>query len=152
VVSRQTVNFLVGLLFVLSAALGLFLVARAIWAGFTSLEGGVATATVGAAGAVLLATVNNAAQRYADRRREIEERQRAQKLELYQRFMEFWFEVLFSNGNRETTDEVGQDSKRSQSDMNYLKQQMILWGQMACSRVTPTFTAIQQIQTKARTL
>lgn len=126
--NRAAVNTLIGLLFVVSAAFGVYLIAQAIWEGFSTLEGGVASAVVAAAGAVLLAIINIVAQRYVERRREIEVRQRDKKIDLYQQFTKFWFEFLLSPENRRARAEGTHDVTASVPEMNNLTQQIILWG------------------------
>lgn len=126
--SRNTLNALVGLLFVVSAALGAYLVARAIWGGFTSLESGTASAVAAAAGAVLLAIINIVAQRYVDRRRDIEARQRDKKIELYQKFMTYWFNLLLSLEDHKARAGGAPKLEVVGTELNDITQQLILWG------------------------
>lgn len=125
---RTTINFLVGLLFIASAGFGIYLVVRAVWVGFTSLETGVASAVAAAAGAVLLAVINLTAQRYLDRRREIEARQRDKKIDLYQNFVKLWFDLLLSQESREARAEGMQNVEKYVPELNDITQQLILWG------------------------
>lgn len=125
--NRSTVNTIVGLLVVVSAGLGVFLIVRAIVAGFSSLQVGVSSAIVASAGAVLLAITNVVVQRVVEKRREIEARQRDKKVELYQQFTKFWFDMVLSTKNRKTGAEGTMEFESLLPEMNELTQQMILW-------------------------
>lgn len=125
---RTTINSLVGMLFIASAGFGIFLIVRAAWVGFTSLETGVASAVAAAAGAILLAVINLTAQRYLDRRREIEARQRDKKIDLYQNFVKLWFGVLISPESIKARAEGVQNVEKYIPELNDITQQLILWG------------------------
>lgn len=125
---RNAVNFFIGLVFIISALVGVYLVARAAFQGFASLETGTASAVAATGGAVLLAIINHAAQRYLDRRRDIEARQRERKIEIYQRFMRFWFDFLLSKENRNARAKGEQNIESVLPELNEITQQLILWG------------------------
>lgn len=124
---RNAINAAVGLLFIVSVGFGVYLLTRAIWGGFTSLETGTASAVAAAAGAVLLAIVNLVAQKYVDRRRDIEARQRERKIKVYQRFLKFWFEFLLSPENRKARAQGRQNVEEVAPELNDITQQLILW-------------------------
>jgi hypothetical protein len=82
---------------------------------------------VAAAGAVLLAIVNLVAQRYVDRRRDIEARQREKKIEVYVGFQRFWFDFLLSPESRKARSEGRQNFDEIAPKLNEITQEMILW-------------------------
>lgn len=125
--NRSPGSLLVGTLFVGSATVALFLILRALLSGFSTLDEGESAAIVAAAGAILLAIINIVAQRFIERRREVEARQREKKIALYQQFVKFWFDFLLSPESRKARAEGQQDIPRLLPEMNDLTQQIILW-------------------------
>lgn len=73
---------------------GLFLTIRFSWRAFASLDKQIAAATVVASGTVLVSVITVVLGKQFEKKREIEQQHRIQKIEIYEAFMERMFKML----------------------------------------------------------
>lgn len=114
------IGFIALALLIGGAVLAVWLVIRLI----TSVSPQVAASLITASIAALVATVSLFYSRLLDRRKDIEQEHRKQKIPAYEKFMEFWFKALFAS-------KLGLEPVDEHSVAEFARdfsQQMIIWG------------------------
>ena len=105
------------------AALLVFLV-QTMWKGFVALSPEIATAIIAGSATVLVSVVSLIISRHWERRREIEQEHRKQKLPIYQEFMMFWFKIIMS----QKSGMADVSEKEIIQFMGSLTQKLMVWG------------------------
>lgn len=101
---------------------------RLYWKSVTSLQPDLASAIIAASATVIVAVFTIVIGKYYERKKEIESQQREKKIEVYEKFMEKWFNKLleFSKNKDKKTNPLDDDEF-----LQFLTEftgKLILWG------------------------
>jgi len=128
--SRDTV---LGLIIVVVVGAGLIaaviFVVRAVAAYLTQASPQLSSALVGTAGLVFVAVIANFLAKIYEQRQQLQEEQRAKKVEVYSEFMAFWIKLLTSGSEEDEEDsedpETQAEIQRYLQDFTY---KLVAWG------------------------
>ncbi|MCH7922726.1 MAG: hypothetical protein IH975_06825 [Nitrospinae bacterium] len=95
-----------------------------IWKALSGLSKEVATAIIAGSATVLVSVISLILSKHWERRREIEQEHRKQKLPIYEEFMTFWFRVVMSHS-------PGKKPVSEEEMINFFTsftQKLMIWG------------------------
>lgn len=124
---RSLLQFLLGLALLSLIVLVSYGLIRFVWIGFVSLQSQVAIALLTASATVIVSVITVVVGKYLERKREIELQHREKKVEIYEKFMEKWFDILLSRQKQpSTSDKVGDEELVI--FLTEFTRKLILWG------------------------
>lgn len=137
---RDTIIGLIA--FVVIAAVGVaavYFIFRTVADFLTTAAPQLGSALIGTAGLVFVAVIANFGTKIYEQHQQIQQEQRAKKVEVYEEFMAFWFRLLTSGESKEETDqsddeegEEDETSPETQAEIErYLRDfthKLVAWG------------------------
>jgi hypothetical protein len=128
---KKIINFfqiLLGLALLGLIGWGIIALFRLYWQSVTSLEPNLASAIIAASATMVVAVLTVVIGKYFERKKEIENQQREKKIEVYEKFMEKWFDKLLeSSKSKDKNKNVLEDEAFIQF-LSEFTRKLILWG------------------------
>lgn len=126
--NREFLSGILGFGLLTIFGVGLFLIIRWLVEKVSTLQSQTSSAIIAGAVAIVLAVMSHAVQLYLTRKRETEEAQRPAKIELYETFMEHWFDAMNNVRTAFGQDRPAQIDEETLQAQHKIMQRMILWG------------------------
>jgi hypothetical protein len=122
------INIVFGLILIALIGWGTIAFLRLYWQSVTSLEPNLASAIIAASATMIVAVLTVVIAKYYERKQEIENQQREKKIEVYEQFMEKWFDkLLVISKNKDKNKNVLDDEEFVQF-LSEFTRKLILWG------------------------
>jgi len=122
------INIVFGLILIALIGWGIIAFLRLYWQSVTSLEPNLASAIIAASATMIVAVLTVVIAKYYERKQEIENQQREKKIEVYEQFMEKWFDkLLVMSKNKDKNKNVLDDEEFVQF-LSEFTRKLILWG------------------------
>ena len=122
------INLVFGLILIALIGWGIIALLRLYWQSVTSLEPNLASAIIAASATMIVAVLTVVIAKYYERKQEIENQQREKKIEIYEQFMEKWFDKLLEIAkNKDKNKDVLEDEEFVQF-LSEFTRKLILWG------------------------
>ena len=122
------INIVLGFILIALMGWGIIAFLRLYWRSVTSLEPNLASAIIAASATMIVAVLTVVIAKYYERKQEIENQQREKKIEVYEQFMEKWFDkLLVMSQNKDKSKNVLDDEEFVQF-LSEFTRKLILWG------------------------
>ena len=122
------INIVFGLILIALIGWGIVAFLRLYWQSVTTLEPNLASAIIAASATLIVAVLTVVIGKYYERKQEIENRQREKKIEVYEQFMEKWFDKLFVMSQSKDKNENVLDDQEFTQFLREFTRKLILWG------------------------
>jgi hypothetical protein len=122
------INIVFGLLLIALIGWGVIAFLRLYWQSVTSLEPNLASAIIAASATLIVAVLTVVIGKYYERKQEIENQQREKKIEVYEQFMEKWFDKLLVMSKSKDKNKNVLDDEEFVQFLSEFTRKLILWG------------------------
>lgn len=122
------INIVFGLILIALIGWGIVAFLRLYWQSVTSLEPNLASAIIAASATMIVAVLTVVIAKYYERKQEIENQQREKKIEVYEQFMEKWFDKLLVMSQNKDKSKSVLDDKEFVQFLSEFTRKLILWG------------------------
>jgi hypothetical protein len=123
---KKSLNLLLGFVLLIGLLLCGYFIIRQLWISLTSLEPEMAAPILTFGGTVIAAVIAIVIGRSYDRKLEIESKQREKKIEIYESFLEVWFNKLMNESKNVKKNEIIDEEFLAY--IGTFASKLILWG------------------------
>lgn len=121
---------------------------RLYWQSVTSLEPNLASAIIAASATIVVAVLTIVIGKYYERKKEIESQQREKKIEVYEKFMEKWFDKLLVLSRSKDKNSTISDDEEFAQFLSEFTRKLILWGSDSVIKRYSSFRQVSLTQTQ----
>lgn len=128
-VFKKSLSILLLILFLGAFGFALYYILKHFIELFATLNKEIAAGIIAASGTVLVSVISVIAGKQLEKKREIENQHRTQKIEIYEYFMEKWFELLLKHKKSQVNQKMAKAfNDESKKFFEKFSRELILWG------------------------